>query len=161
MVDPVNLVLFGHLAQLLVESFGRFQVVTEGLFDNNPAPILAGLFHQSRGRQLLHDGPEIIGGSGQIIEVVLLSRVIAINLSQEILQLRIKILVVEITLEIIEAAREDLPQSGVNLFLAIFFDFLQDLLAEVFIRHWRTCHSYYREFLGKQVCLGKIVKRRN
>src|SRR5260370_20561105 len=138
-VDAVNLIFFGNLAQLLVESFGRFQVVTEGLFDNDPAPVLAGLLHQSRGRELLHDGPEIIGGGGQIIEVVLLGGVIAINLGQEILQLRIKLLVVEIALEIIKAAREALPQRGVNLLLTLLFVFLQDLSAEVLI-HLRLAY---------------------
>src|SRR4029077_2984413 len=122
-VDPVNLVLFGHLAQLQVESFGRFQVVTEGFFNNDPAPILAPLFHQSRGRQLLHDGPEIIGGSGQIIEVVLLSGVIAINLRQELLQWRKKILVFKTTIKKKEAARKDPPKGGFNAPPAILFDF--------------------------------------
>ena len=87
-VDAVDLLFVGFFEQLLVERFGRFQIVSERLFDDHPAPVAVGLFHQSSSRELLHDRPEETGRSREVVEKILVGRVLLIHLGEKVLELR-------------------------------------------------------------------------
>ena len=109
MIDAIDLLLVGELEQFLIEGFGRFQVVTERLFDHHPTPVVVVLLHQAGGRELFNNRTEEARSRRHVKEHVLMGGVIAVDLGQAILDLRIKRVIVEIAGKIIEAAREVIP----------------------------------------------------
>jgi hypothetical protein len=94
----------GEFEQLLIEGFGRLEVVPEGLFDDHPAPVVVVLLHQSSGGELLHDGPEETGSGCQVVKEVVMSGVIAVDFREAILKLGIQLIVAEIASRVIKAA---------------------------------------------------------
>ena len=135
--------------------------MTERLFDDHPAPVPVGLFHESVGRQLLNDRTEEVRRDGQVIEEVLLRGVFLVDLSQRILDLGVKAIVIEIARDIVEALLEPLPQIAVDTVAAVILDVLIDLLAKLFVRQLRARHADHRELARQQARTRQIVERRN
>src|SRR5580698_3445848 len=113
--------------------------------------MVVALLHQSSGGELLHDGTEKTWRGRHVIEEVLMSRMIAVDLSQAIFDLRIDLVVAEITGKIIEAARKTFPEGVLDAVAAILFNVVLDPLAEILVRHLRPGHAQHREFLREQI----------
>src|SRR5260370_36010633 len=73
------------------------------------------LLHQSSSGKLLHDRAKEIRSRGQIKKVVAVSGMVVVELLQSCLQLRVNILVVELGSDVIQAAREPLPDIGIDV----------------------------------------------
>ena len=64
MIDPVDLMLLQRLENLGVQRFGRRQIVAEGFFDHDAAPLAVVFRHQARsaetsdrfGKETIRDG---------------------------------------------------------------------------------------------------------
>ena len=70
MIDPVDLMLLQRLEDLGVERFGRRQIVAEGFFDHDPAPLAVVFRHQARSAKAGdRRGKETIG-DGEVEEAV-------------------------------------------------------------------------------------------
>ena len=146
---------------MLVERFGRLQVVAERLFDDHPPPVVVILLQQSSGRELFDNGPEETRSRRHIKEEILMGGVILIDLGQAIFDLRVKLIIVEIAGEVIEAAHEAFPGGVVDAIAAVLFHIFQDLLAEIFVRHLLAGHAQHRELLREQVRPRQVVQRGN
>ena len=70
-IDAVDLALVEHLGDRRVERAGAVEVVAEGLLDDDARPGLAALLvDERRGRQVLDDDGEELGGDGKIEHAV-------------------------------------------------------------------------------------------
>ena len=87
--------------------------------------------------------------------------VVAVHLLQKIFELRVKILVAEVSRQVVYAADKPLPEVGIDRFGAEFLDVLRGLLTEVFGRDRRACDADHGELAGEQFALGQVVERRN
>src|ERR1700722_1731127 len=104
MVDAIDLLLIHFFEQLLVERLGRLEIVPERLLDDDPPPMIVALFHQSGSRKPLHDRTKKAGCGGEVIEKILMGRVLLIHLEEKILELGIQLIVAEIPGEVVKAA---------------------------------------------------------
>jgi hypothetical protein len=68
-IDSVNLPLVQHLADASIESARRFQIVTEGFFDDNATPV-AFLSRQTGLTELGDDRTEQLRRGCQVVEYV-------------------------------------------------------------------------------------------
>ena len=81
MINAIDLVLGDAAQQLLVQRLCRLQIVTERLFYDYPAPVLASTFiHQSDCGKVFNDLSKKLGSSGQVEKVILMRGVIFIQL---------------------------------------------------------------------------------
>src|SRR5258708_30390466 len=103
MVDAVYLLFVRHLEELLVEYLGGFKIVTEGLFDDYPAPMVAGLFHQTIGSKFLNYLAKVTWSRCQVIEHVLVSRMVALDLCQAVLDLEKDLVIGDVAVQVVEA----------------------------------------------------------
>ena len=71
-VDAIDLLFIGDLENLLIQRFGRLQVVAERLLDDHSAPVIIVLLHQSIGGELFNDGAEETRSGRHVIEEVLM-----------------------------------------------------------------------------------------
>src|SRR5258708_10279098 len=125
MVDAVYLFLVRHLEQLLIENLGGFKIVTEGFFDDHPAPMVAGLFHQTIGSKFLNYLAKVTGSRCQVIENVLVSRMVAVDLCQAVLDLEKDLVIVEVAGQVVEAAGKTLPCSILDAKPPVLSDLFQ------------------------------------
>jgi len=160
-IDAVDLGFFGYFQELLVERLRRFQVVAEGFLDHHPTPVAVLLLHQSSTGKLLHDGPKVARSSGQVVQEVLVRRVVLVNFGEEVFQLGIKLGVAEVPRKIVEAGNEPLPEFVVDAIPAVSLDVVKDSLAEVIVRHLGARHTHHGKLAGKQSRPGQVVERRN
>src|SRR5208282_6324778 len=130
-VDAINLLFIGDFQNLLVERLRRLQVVTEGFLDDHAPPVIIALLHQPIRRELFHNGAKETWSGCKVIKEVLLSGVVAVDPVEALLDLGVKLVVFEITGEIIKAAREAIPQRFVDAVATIFFNIIQDSLAKI------------------------------
>ncbi len=67
------------------------------------------LLHQADGSKLLHGWSEEIRGRGHVIHMIAVSGVVFVELGEQILQLKIELLVAHIAAEVIDTANEFVP----------------------------------------------------
>ena len=103
-IDAVDLLFVDFFEQLLVQRLGRFQIVPERLFDDHAPPVVVALLHQSGGREFLHDRTEETGRGGEVVEEILMGRVLLIHLGEKVFELRVEFVVAEIAGEVVKAA---------------------------------------------------------
>ena len=161
MVDPINLSFVGNLQQLLVQIFRAFEVMPEGFLDNHSPPVFAPFMHQSHPRQLFDDRPEVVGGGGQIVQMITVGGVLGVHFVEGFFQARIKIGVFEIAVHIVQPAQEPLPKIAVHTVAGKLLDIVSDPLAEFVFRDLSARHPDHREFARQQLIGGQIVERRN
>src|SRR5580704_9809852 len=133
----------------------------KGLLDHDSPPVIVALLHEPVFRKLLHNRSKEVRSDRQVIEEVLVSRVILIELGETIFDLYVEIVVVEIAGNIVEEALEPLPNIAVDTIAAIVRDRLVHLLAKVLVRQLRACDAKHRELARKQSGASQIVERRN
>ena len=69
MVDPIDLMLLQRFQDLGIERFGRSEVVTEGLFDDDPAPLAVTLSRKARGSKRGHRRTKETVGDREIEQI--------------------------------------------------------------------------------------------
>ena len=70
-------------------------------------------------------------------------RVFLIHLGQEVFELRIQFVVVEISGEVVETAREPFPEIVIHALPAVRLDVVVDSFSEFIIRQLRARHTYH------------------
>ncbi len=68
MIDPVDLLFFQDLAELVIQVDGRGEIVAEWLFDHDAAPMPVFLLRQTRGAEVVYDNREKRRRGGEIKE---------------------------------------------------------------------------------------------
>src|SRR5881394_2831702 len=89
------------------------------------------LIHQPPGGELLYNRAKKTRCRGKIKEIIAMSGVVVVELSQIFLQFRIEVLVIEFGRDVIDAPREPLPSVRINLAAGIATDVFRELLAKV------------------------------
>jgi hypothetical protein len=82
MIDAIDLAFGEDLADFLVEGAGRIDVVTEGLFDDDAAPVAARFVGEAGGAELLHDGSDERRRGGEVIEVIAVGAVLPVDIGE-------------------------------------------------------------------------------
>src|SRR5208282_518849 len=160
-IDAVDLFFVGDFEQLLVERFSGVEIVAEGFLDDYPPPVVVVLGHQSGVRELLDDRAEKSGRGGQVVEKVLMSPVILIDLVEKVVELRVEFVVFEVSGKVVETAGEPLPELVFGTFAAIGADVVVNPLAEFIGRQLGASHANHGELAGEQVGAGEVVERRD
>src|SRR5260370_42085451 len=88
-----------------------------------------------------------------------MSRMIAVNLCEAILELGKDLVVVEISHEVIEAACKTFPNFVFDAVATILSDVLQYPLSKIFLRHRLLGHTHHRDLLPEQSHPGQAVQR--
>src|SRR5437588_330437 len=157
-IDAENLVLAQNSFNIAVQGFGRFQVVTEGLLDHEPPPLIVFLVGQSRCSQLLHDGGKEFGSGCQIEKVVPFGIALAINVRQAGGQCRKSVGICEIPALI----RKTLNKPGESLAAAVFFR--QEtgyLITELFQAEVVHRNAHHCKIFGQKRGLGQVEESGN
>ena len=158
MVDPVDLFFVGNLEQLLVQRASAFEIMAEGLFYDHAAPVAVVLLHQAVFGEVLHDRSESIRSSGQVVEVVSVSRVLLVDFGEQVFEIRIGLRVVEVARHVVHAAHKPLPQIGVDVTGGKLLHVLSDFFAIVVSGHGATGDADYGEFVREQFGARKVVE---
>ncbi len=111
MIDAVDLRLVRHFQQLLVQRFGRLQIVSEGLLDDHPPPVAVLCSIKPGGGKFLHNRSKKTGRGRQVVKEVLMRRVFLIHLGQKVFELRVEFVVVEVSRQVVETARRTNPRD--------------------------------------------------
>ncbi len=159
-IDPVDLLFVQHLPDFLVQAARRFVVAPKRFFDDHAPPAMF-FGNQICRPQLLDDGGEKVGSRSQVIKIVAARAVLLVDVSQNAAQLFINLRIVEIARDVVNPAREPMPQVRIDLGGGKIADLLADHVAKLLAVHLIASHAHQRKFLRKQIILGEIVERRD
>ena len=125
MVDPIDLMLLQRFQDLGVERFGRSEVVTEGLFDDDPAPLAVTLSRKARGSKRGNRRTKETVGDREIEQSIACRARRLVQSRQMLAEPAIGLRIVEVTRQIAHPLREPLPcglREFVEMELAIVGD---------------------------------------
>lgn len=145
-VNTVDLVLFKDLADLPVEFLGGGEIVSEGLFDDNPRPSPSAVSVQTGGTKVLNDFRILARWCGQVENAIAGRATFLIDAIEQAGKLFVPGRIVKIGLEIVDSGSETLPYLWVNGFLSrVFVDGIERLLAKFVISIGPSGETYNGE----------------
>jgi hypothetical protein len=109
MVDPIDLMLLQGFQDLGVERFGRSEVVTEGFFDDDPAPLAVIFSRKARGSKRGDRRTKETVGDREIKQSIACRARRLVQSRQMLAEPAIGLRIVEVTRQIAHPLREPLP----------------------------------------------------
>src|SRR5215470_3948282 len=158
MVNSENLIFGEDFFDLLVQLFGRLEIVTKRFFKDNPAPV-AGLLNSQIGcPELFHDVPKKHRAGRQIEEVVAVSVVLLINFGKLLGKLDVGLLLMEFARDVVQPIQKPVPQIRVNFIGGKFHELFAQRFSELFNTEIITGNSDDGKVRRKHVVGGQIVE---
>src|SRR5215510_11397925 len=160
MVNSENLIFGEDLFDLLVQFFGRLEVVAKRFFKDNPAPAAGLLNSQIGGAELLHDVTKKYRTGCQIEEIVAVGVMFLINFGELLGKLDIGLLLVEFAGNVIQTIQQPVPQIRINFSGGKFHELFAQRFSELFNAEIVAGNSDDGKVRRKHVVGGQIVESR-
>jgi hypothetical protein len=137
----------------------RLEISSEGLLDDHSAPAAGVLTSQRGGAELADDFSKEAGSGRQVVKVVALCPVVAVDLDKHSLETLIRCRIPELARQVIETPFELVPQLRPDLGRHEVAVLAADLLAEVVRAHFGTSDANDREIRRQQVVGCEVIER--
>src|SRR5208337_4296194 len=109
----------------------------------------------------LHDVAEEVGCSRQIKEIVSVRVVLLVNLGKRRFQLVVSSGIVEISIDVIDAAGKPFPQVVIDGASGELFEVFAELFPRVVVAHGAAAHADHGKLAREQLLAGEIVESGN
>ena len=145
MINAEYLVFSQHFLDLMIQFFGRLQIVAKRFFKNQAAPVPVFLNGQFRGAKLFNNVAKESRAGGQIEEIVAVGVMVFVCLRQRLRKPLIRLRIGEPTGDVIQAAQHPVHQIIINLAGGERPELLPHKLAELIGAQLVLGNADYRE----------------
>ncbi len=135
--------------------------MAERLLNDNARPVAVFFFGQAHLPELLHDGREKSRRNGEVEEAISSRIVLLIDIGNLLRQALVRVRILKITLDIVNALGEPGPYCGVDLRRGIFWDFFRQRFAESFRVEVVAGETDDGELFGEQIIGCEVAQRRD
>src|SRR5580765_5216805 len=114
-VDAENLLFGQHFADLAVQRFGRFQIITERLFKDHSPPMTIFFTGQFRSAEALNDVAKECWAGGKIKKVIALGVARLVDLRQGLPNSGVELRIMKFTANVKDPLDHPIAEFGINL----------------------------------------------